>query len=68
EGLMQAGIIGDPLYRQNEAAQRWVAEAAWTLSACLSVGPDWLRGQGRWLLLDGLDSLVDVRLNGQLPL
>ncbi|KAL6763781.1 glycoside hydrolase superfamily [Haematococcus lacustris] len=66
EGLMQAGIIGDPLYRQNEAAQRWVAEAAWTLSACLSVGPDWLRGQGRWLLLDGLDSLVDVRLNGQL--
>ncbi|KAJ9512581.1 hypothetical protein QJQ45_018907, partial [Haematococcus lacustris] len=68
EGLMQAGIIGDPLYRQNEAAQRWVAEAAWTLSACLSVGPDWLRGQGRWLLLDGLDSLVDVRLNGQLVL
>ncbi len=55
--------------RTNELNQRWVCEDTWTLStSAFSVDPAWLRESQVRLLFDGLDTLVDVAVNGHVIL
>lgn len=59
--LQAAGLIPDPCHGRNEYALRWVAERDWTLSRSFSL-PD---VPGPWtLVVDGLDTVAEVRLNG----
>ncbi len=60
--LFAAGQIPDPYHGRNEYAVRWVADRDWTLSRSFEL-PD---AAGPWtLVLDMLDTVAEVRLNGQ---
>nr|MBA3326468.1 glycoside hydrolase family 2 protein [Paracoccaceae bacterium] len=62
--LFAAGRIPDPYAGRNEFGLRWVADRDWTLSREFEA-----HGHGPWtLILDGLDTVAEVRLNGQVVL
>ncbi len=57
--LHAAGAIPDPYWGQNEYGLRWIADRNWTASR--SFDHD---GTEAELVLDGLDTVAEVRLNG----
>lgn len=61
--LHKAGVIPDPYWGRNEYDCRWVAERDWT--ARRSFVHD---GSPAELVIDGLDTVAEVRLNGALVL
>jgi beta-mannosidase len=69
EALRAAGMIGDPQYRFNELAYRWVALAHWNFSAdftvqaasSLLIRP----APSLSLRLSGVDTFCALHLNGQ---
>jgi len=62
--LIDAGILADPYYGQNEYECRWPAERDWTASRSFEAN-----GRGPWLFrVDGLDTVAEVRLNDHLVL
>jgi beta-mannosidase len=61
--LHRAGVIPDPYFGRNEMDCRWVAERDWVLSR--SFDHD---GSGAELVIEGLDCVAEVRLNGALVL
>lgn len=71
EALRAAGLIGDPLYRFNELAYRWVALAQWNLSAefIVPAGSPLLNRSGAApslsLRLSGVDTFCALRLNSE---
>jgi beta-mannosidase len=71
EALRAAGLIGDPLYRFNEHAYRWVALAHWNFSTDFTVpaGSPLLSRSGAApslsLRLRGVDTFCTLLLNGQ---
>jgi beta-mannosidase len=64
--LIAAGLIPDPYVGRNEYDVRWVAEHAWVATRTFDL-PD-LDSDGWYLDIDGLDTVADVRVNGQLVL
>lgn len=68
--LMRAGVIGDPFYRMQERACRWVDEADWTYRTTIAVDAERLASRGRhgrhFLVFHGLDTLARVFVNGAL--
>ncbi len=59
--LFAAGLIPDPYHGRNEYDVRWVADRDWTLARSFEL-PD---AAGPWtLVLDMLDTVAEVRLNG----
>jgi beta-mannosidase len=59
--LIAAGIIPDPYIGRNEYDVRWVAEQDWIASREFV----W-EGEGAWNLnVDYLDTLAEIRINGQ---
>lgn len=56
--LFEAGLIPDPYAGRNEYALRWIADRDWTLSRSFEGGGT------RTLLLDGVDTVARIRLNG----
>jgi beta-mannosidase len=64
--LVAAGRIPDPFVADNEIPVQWVARADWEYRLVFSASPD-LLAEGRvFLVCDGLDTLAEVTLNGQL--
>jgi len=62
--LIDAGILPDPYFGENEYTSRWPAERDWTATRSFE-----LSGDGPWLFrVDGLDTVADIRLNGALIL
>ncbi len=60
--LFAAGLIPDPYHGRNEYAVRWVADRDWTVSRTFEIADP----GGPWMLvIDALDTLAEVRLNGQ---
>ena len=57
--LVAAGRIPDPYHGRNEYAVRWVADRDWLLTRSFEDA-----GGPRLLVLDGLDTVAEVRLNG----
>lgn len=57
--LHAAGAIPDPYWGQNEYGLRWIADRDWTASR--SFDHD---GSDAELVLDGLDTVAELRLNG----
>ncbi|HEY6918604.1 MAG TPA: glycoside hydrolase family 2 protein, partial [Tabrizicola sp.] len=61
--LAKAGVIPDPYWGRNEYECRWVSERDWV--ARRSFTHD---GSAAWLVVEGLDTVAEVRLNGVLVL
>lgn len=61
--LCKAGVIPDPYWGRNEYDCRWVAERDWTARRAFTHD-----GSPAELVIDGLDTVVEVRLNGALVL
>lgn len=58
--LLEAGIIPDPYYGRNEYDVRWVAERDWVLSRMFTVDDP-----SADLVIDGLDTVAEVTINGR---
>ncbi len=63
--LLAAGRIPDPFVADNEKRVQWVAESDWEYRRTFDVAPDLLAEEHVFLICDGLDTLAEVRLNGQ---
>ena len=61
--LQAAGLIPDPYVGRNEYGVRWIADRDWTLARSFED-----TGGPRLLLVDGLDTVAEVRLNGAVVL
>jgi beta-mannosidase len=64
--LLALGRIPDPFVGDNEKKVMWVAEQDWEYRRTFTVDPDLLAEEKVFLVCDGLDTLAEVRLNGQL--
>src|SRR6185503_8998204 len=61
--LLAAGLIPDPYLDDNERRLAWIGLADWCYETSVSWQP---AGHERVeLVFDGLDTVADVRLNGQ---
>ena len=58
--LHDAGLIPDPYFGRNEYACRWVAERDWVATRTLNHD-----GSDADLVIDGLDCVAEILLNGQ---
>lgn len=61
--LHEAGLIPDPYWGRNEYDLRWIAERDWTVARTFT-----LTETDVDLVLSGVDTIVDVVVNGQLVL
>ncbi|MFN3576283.1 MAG: beta-mannosidase [Tabrizicola sp.] len=61
--LVKAGVIPDPYRGRNEHDCRWVSERDWVARRAFSHD-----GSAAWLAIEGLDTVAEVRLNGELVL
>ena len=57
--LVKAGVIPDPYWGRNEYDCRWVSERDWVARRSFSHD-----GSAAWLVVEGLDTVAEVRLNG----
>ncbi len=62
--LLAADLIDDPFLDENEATQTWIGRTDWVYSTTFSP-PDDRSGSQHELVLEGLDTVATVRLNGQ---
>jgi beta-mannosidase len=63
--LMAAGRIPDPFVGDNELAVQWVAESDWDYARTFEVSPAVLAEEQVYLVCDGLDTLAEVSVNGE---
>ena len=66
--LLNAGLIPDPFYRDNEAKLQWIGLTDWEYRSTFAVSPEMLRRAHLDLVFDGLDTYADVYLNESLML
>ena len=64
--LIAAGRIPDPFDADNELRVQWVADADWTYRRFFTAGSDLMAYERVELVCDGLDTLAEVKINGQL--
>jgi len=64
--LLAAESIPDPFVADNEKHVRWVAESDWEYRRAFIPNTDLLAEEQIFLICDGLDTLAEVILNGQL--
>ena len=63
--LLALERIPDPFVGDNEKKVMWVAEQDWEYRKTFTVEPGLLAEEKVFLVCDGLDTLAEVRLNGQ---
>ncbi len=64
--LLAAGLIPDPFADDNEIRVAWVAESDWIWQRSFDVPAELLTSARQFLEFDGLDTLAEVMLDGQL--
>ncbi|MDR3344982.1 MAG: hypothetical protein LBT21_05265 [Oscillospiraceae bacterium] len=64
--LWRADEIPDPYAGKNEFAVQWVARRDYCYSRSFALPQDFLRGEHVDLLLSGVDTLAEIRVNGEL--
>ena len=64
--LLAAGKIPDPFFADNELKVMWVAETEWEYRSTFQLTPEGAAQPHLFLVADGIDTLADVYLNGQL--
>ncbi|MDZ7331335.1 MAG: glycoside hydrolase family 2 protein [candidate division KSB1 bacterium] len=62
--LLLNGRIGDPFYRTNERDQQWIDKVDWEYRTIFDLEKEMLQQENIQLIFDGLDTYVDVYLNG----
>jgi len=63
--LMNAGVIPDPFYGDNELGVAWVAETDWVYRRTFEPDQALPAHERIFLECDGLDTLATLRLNGE---
>lgn len=63
--LLALDRIPDPFVGDNEKKVQWVAESDWDYSTAFNVESDVFSKAHLFLVCDGLDTLAEVKLNGQ---
>ncbi|XP_014672055.1 PREDICTED: beta-mannosidase-like [Priapulus caudatus] len=63
--LVNASIIGNPYYRFNDVAYRWIAYDNWTYSRTFEVSDAIMQKDTVQLVCDGLDTVSDITINGK---
>lgn len=65
--LLTAGIIEDPYYGRNELDCLWIGRTDWQLSTVFTLSPEdlALSGKSAALEFDAIDTVAEIRLNGQ---
>ncbi|MBN2710330.1 MAG: glycoside hydrolase family 2 protein [Calditrichaceae bacterium] len=63
--LLNAGLIPDPFYGDNELHLQWIAEVDWRYESRFDFPADFNETDDYNLVFEGLDTIADVRLNGQ---
>ena len=63
--LLNAGIIEDPYYRDNEKNLQWIGQCDWSYSRDFTVDEEMLSSRSIYLNLDGVDTIASVFLNGR---
>lgn len=63
--LLNADIISDPYFRDEENRVQWIGEKTWIYSREFTVAPEVLTRPHILLCCDGLDTIATVRLNGE---
>jgi beta-mannosidase len=64
--LLSLERIPDPFVADNEKQVQWVAETNWVYRRTFTPNADLLAQERTFLVCDGLDTLAEVRLNGEL--
>ena len=64
--LLAAGKIDDPFVGDEERRVQWVADRCWEYRRRFDVQPEISGEQRLELVFDGLDTLAEIRLNGEL--
>ncbi len=65
--LLRAGLLADPYLVDNEDKQRWIARTTWRYDTVVTADAQRLDGAARQeLWFDGLDTIAEIRLNGEL--
>jgi beta-mannosidase len=64
--LLALGRIPDPFVADNEKKVQWVAESDWEYRRTFNVEKVLTNEERKFLVCDGLDTLAEVSLNGQL--
>jgi len=63
--LLSLGLIPDPFVGDNELEVMWVAEVDWEYKYSFHTNSEILANKQIYLVADGLDTLAEVKLNGQ---
>jgi beta-mannosidase len=63
--LMALGRIPDPFVADHELQVQWIGERDWEYRRSFEVSQALLAENQVWLVCDGLDTLADVSVNGQ---
>jgi beta-mannosidase len=64
-GLMAAGKIPDPYYRDNESRLQWIGEAGWVYTRTFNVPESFLKHGRVVLRCEGLDTLATISINSR---
>lgn len=64
--LMANGIIGDPLYRDNDVQLAWVGHENWTYSRSFQLSEAMTQAQTILLIAEGVDTVATIFVNGRL--
>jgi len=62
--LLDAGLIPDPYYRDNELSLMWIGEDHWCYRRSFHLDPSDLEAKHLLLCCDGLDTFAEITLNG----
>ncbi len=63
--LLASGVIEDPYLDKNELAAPWIGRADWRYSCTFGVTPEMLEAEHLTLICDGLDTVAEIRVNGE---
>jgi beta-mannosidase len=63
--LLNAGLIPDPFFADNEVKLEWIHLNNWIYSTEFNLLPDFNPQEPIYLIFEGLDTLADISLNGK---
>ena len=63
--LLNAGLIDDPFYADNENRLQWIADADWLYETVFEIPDEVRKSRSILLVFDGLDTVADIYLNGE---
>lgn len=63
--LLNAEVIPDPYYRDNEDQLQWIGETNWLYTRSFKVDSNFLSNGHLALCSEGLDTFAEIRINGK---